>query len=165
MLIQALFLRSNLRASRYHSLLWHLNVKKTVLRQLSPTKIAPNHNLNPNSNLNLKPKGWGAVFLGDNCLDTKKKQTLIKKHNNNIAFIGTTLLWNPNHYLPVKMKDLINNWDQLSLRKGHFFSLSDMIITLMWLLSCFVDVIICFFCLLCVITNPVYSFHHTNLLK
>ena len=121
MLIQALFLRSNLRASRYHSLLWHLNVKKTVLRQLSPTKIAPNHNLNPNSNLNLKPKGWGAVFLGDNCLDTKKKQTLIKKHNNNIAFIGTTLLWNPNHYLPVKMKDLINNWDQLSLRKGHFF--------------------------------------------
>ena len=63
----------------------------------------------------------GGGFLWGQLSGYQKKQTLIKKHNNNIAFIGTTLLRNPNLYLSVKMKDLINNRDQLSLSKGHFF--------------------------------------------
>ena len=34
-------LYTKLTASRYHSLLWHLNVNKTVLGQFPPRKIAP----------------------------------------------------------------------------------------------------------------------------
>ena len=47
-----------LRNSRYHSLLWHLTVKKTVLGHFSQRKFVPNPILNPDSNPNLNPK-WG----------------------------------------------------------------------------------------------------------
>ena len=62
------------------------------------------------------------------------------------------------------IKDLIINWDQLHLSKGHFFHY------LTWLLdSCefyfVISVSLSVFYLLCVMIYPMYSFHHTNLLK
>ena len=95
LLIQELFFTPNLRASRYHSYLWHVYVKKMVLGQLSPRKISPNPVLNPNSNPNPDTKRGKIVFRG-HLFECQEKQTLTKNHNNNIAFIGTTLLRNPN---------------------------------------------------------------------
>ena len=95
LLIQELFFTPNHRVSRYHSYLWHVYVKKIVLGQLSPRKISPNPILNPNSNPNRNSKR-GKIVLRGQLFGCQRKQTLTKNHNNNIAFIETTLLRNPN---------------------------------------------------------------------
>ena len=144
-----------------------------------------NPNLNPDSNPNPNPKR-GAIFFGGNFPDTKQnrdtnEKTIIKRLlllESHFFDIETSQLicWNNTEIIKLTtyfMKDLINNWDQLYLSKGHFFHyLTYYYIHMYFILSCrchYLFFFFVFFFLSTVCFYPstlsTYSFHHTNLLK
>ena len=83
-----------LRNSRYHSLLWHLTVKNTVLGHLSLGNLFLILFLTLTLTLTLTLNGGN--FARGQLSRHQRKQALIKNNNNNIAFTGSTLLQNLN---------------------------------------------------------------------